>query len=106
LWGAEQAGILAAVALWVLFHLPLSAAEDADLERLLVGNEAAVVATATHDCRRSGCRNGRRERRRPGTVIVLGLAGGDVTTVDGRVGVAAVGVQVARYLSVNDACCQ
>lgn len=55
---AKQAGVLAAVALRVLFHLALGSAEDADLECLLVGDEAAIVATATHDCRRGGCRNG------------------------------------------------
>lgn len=106
LWGAKQAGVLAAVALRVLFHLALGATEDADLEGLLVGDEAAIVATATHDCRRSSSRHRGRKRRGPGTVVVLGLAGRDVSAVDGRVGITAVGVKIARDLSVNDACCQ
>lgn len=59
LWGAKQAGVLAAITLWVLLHLTLGPAEDADLEGLLVGDEAAIVATATHDCRRSGSRHRR-----------------------------------------------
>ena len=101
LWGAKQAGVLAAVALRVLLHLALGSAEDADLEGLLVGDEAAIVATATHDCRRGGCRHRRRERRRACAVIVLGLAGRDVVAVDGGVGVAAVGVQVTRDLGIG-----
>ncbi len=40
LWCAEQAGILAAVALWVLRHATFSAAKDADLECLLLWDKA------------------------------------------------------------------
>jgi hypothetical protein len=99
--GAEQAGVLAAVALWVLFHLALGPAEDADLKGLLVRDEAAIVATATHDCRRGCCRHGRRERRRPGTVVVGGAV--VVVRTDGGVGVAGVGVEVASDLSLSEA---
>jgi hypothetical protein len=72
LWGAKQAGVLASVALRVLLHLALGATEDADLEGLLVWDEAAVIATTTHDCRRCGCRHWGRERRRPSTIVVGG----------------------------------
>ena len=98
LWRAEETGILAAVALRVLLHLALGPAEDADLERLLIRDEAAIVAATTHNRRRSGGRHRSGKRRRSGTVVILGLAGGDVAAVDGRVGVAAVRVQIAREL--------
>jgi len=96
---AKQPRVLAAVALGVLLHAALGSTEDADLEGLLLRDQAAIIAAAAHDCRCSGCRHRRRERRRASAVIVLGLAGRDVAAVDGRVGVAAVGVQVARDLS-------
>ncbi len=90
LWCAEQAGILAAVALLILLHAALGASEDADLESLLLRDQAAIVAAAAHDCRCCGCRHGRTERRRASAVVV----GGAVVVVgaDGGVGVAAVGV--------------
>ena len=101
LWRAEEAGILAAVALRVLFHLALGPAEDADLERLLIRDEAAIVAATTHNRRRSGGRHRSGKRRRSGTVVILGLAGGDVAAVDGRVGVAGVGVQITADLGAG-----
>ena len=102
--GAEQAGVLAAVALGVLLHAPLGASEDADLESLLFRDQAAIVAAAAHDCRRCGCRHGRRERRRTSAVVVPRLAGRDVAAVNGGVGVAGVGVQIARDL--GGGCCR
>ena len=101
---AKQAGVLAAVALRVLFHLALGSAEDANLKCLLVRDEAAIVAAATHDCRRGGCRHRCRKRRGPCTVVVLSLTGGDVAAVNGRVSVAGVGVKVARDLGAD--CCR
>ena len=99
---AEQAGILAAVALGVLLHAALGPAEDADLKSLLLWDQAAIVAAAAHDCRRCRCRHGRAEWSRASAVIV----GGAVVVVgaDGRVGVAAVGVQVAADLGRG--CCR
>ncbi len=104
LWCAEQAGILAAVALWVLRHATFSAAKDADLECLLLRDQAAIIAAAAHDCRCCGCRHGRRERRRASAVVVPRLAGGDVVAVNCRVGVAGVRVQITADLGAG--CCR
>jgi hypothetical protein len=71
------------------------------LERLLVGDQAGVIATAAHDCRRRGSRNGLREGRGASAVVVLGLAGRDITTVDGGVGVTTVGVQITADLGTG-----
>ena len=102
---SQQSCLFDPAALRVLHHLALGAPEDADLESLLHRDQAAIVAAATHDCRRGGCRHWGRERRGACAVIVLRLAGGDVVAVDGRVGVAGVGVQIARDLGVGR-CCQ
>ncbi len=99
---SEQPCILAAVALGVLLHAALGPAEDADLKRLLLRDQAAIVATAAHDCRCCGCRHGRRERRGASAVVVPRLAGRDVAAVDGRIGVAGVGVQVTADLGGGD----
>jgi len=56
---AQKPCVLAAVALGVLLHAPSSAAKDADLEGVLSRNQTAVIAAAAHDCRCSGCWNGR-----------------------------------------------
>jgi hypothetical protein len=74
------------------------------LERLLVGDQAAIVAAAAHNCRCRRRWHRRRERRRASAVVVPRLAGRDVPAVDGGVGVAAVGVQVARDL--GGGCCR
>jgi hypothetical protein len=98
---AQKPCVLAAVALRVLLHAALGPAEDADLESLLLRDQAAIIAAAAHDCRSRRCRHRRRERRRASAVVVPRLAGGDVAAVDGRIGVAGVGVQVARDLGVG-----
>ena len=100
--GAKQAGILASVAFWVLRHAAFSAAKDADLKCLLLWDQTAIVATATHDCRRGGCRHGSGKRRRPGTIVVGGAV--VVVRADGRIGIAAVGVQIARDLCGGRRC--
>jgi hypothetical protein len=100
---AKQATVFPSVASRVLNHAALGATEDTDLVCALLWNEAAIVAATTHDCWCSSSRNGLREGRGASAVVVLSLAGRDVATVDGGVGVAAVGVKIARDLSINDA---
>lgn len=96
--GAKKARILASIALGVLLHGALGAAKYTDLESLLVGNEAAIVAPSSHDCRCGRRGHGRGKRRGPSTVVVGGVVRAGVIAIDGRVGIARVGIQVARDL--------
>lgn len=89
---SEQPRVLAAVALGVLLHRTLGAAKDADLERLLVWDQATIIATTAHDCRCCGSRHGGRERRGACAVVILRLVGGDVVAVDDAIVVARAGV--------------
>ena len=61
---AEQPRILAPIALRVLLHAALGATEYANLEGALRRDQTAIIAAAAHNCRCSGCRYGRAERRR------------------------------------------
>lgn len=101
---SKKPRILAAVALGVLDHFTFGFAEDANLEGLLDWDQAGVIAATAHDCRRCSGRNRLAEWRRPGTIVVPRLGGGDVAAVDGGVGVAAVGVKIARDLGVGRRC--
>ena len=96
---SEQPCVLAAVALLILLHAALGTAKDADLERLLLWNQAAIIATAAHNCRRSSRRHGRTERRRASAVVIRRAV--VVVGADGRVGVSAVGVQITADLGAG-----
>ncbi len=96
---SKQSCLFDPATLGVLHHLALGATEDADLKSLLHRNEAAIVAAATHNRRRGGGRDRCGKRRRSGTIIVGGAV--VVVRADGRVGVAGVGVQIARDLGVG-----
>ena len=73
LWGAKQASVFTAIALRVLLHGPLGTAEDADLKSVLSRDQAAVIASATHDRWRCSSRNRGGERGRSSTIVVLRL---------------------------------
>lgn len=102
LWRPKQPRIFPASALQILFHAALGPAEDADLEGLLVGYQATVVSAATHDCRRGGSGDRRRKRCGPSTVVVSSAF--IVVRPNGRVIVAAVGVQVTADLRAGHRC--
>ncbi len=101
---AEKPCVLAAVALRVLLHGALGPAKDADLEGVLIGDETAVVAATTHDCRCSRRRHRCGKRCGPGTVVIGGVVRAGVIAVYGRVGVTGVGVQVTRNLRAGRRC--
>lgn len=86
-------------------HLAFGLAKDRDLKGLLDWDQATVIATTTHHSRSCGRRHWLRERRRSRAVVVLGFVGGRIVATDCRVCVAAVGVKIARDLSVNGVCC-
>ena len=105
MWGAEQPRVFAPVARCVLLHASCGSAENADLECLLRGDQATVIAATTHNCRRCGRRHRLAEWSRSRAVVVFGFIAGGVVAADRGIGVAAVGVKIARDLSVNGVCC-
>ena len=97
---AHKASIFAPVALWVLLHVALSNAKQADLYSASLWHEATVLAASTHDSGRSRCRRGLRSGRAAGAVVSVLICLVGVVAFNRAVVVARVAVEVAFNAAV------
>lgn len=97
---AHEASVFAAVTLWVLLHVALGNAKQADLYAAGLGHEAAILPTRTHDSGRRGCRGRLRAGRAAGTIVGVLVSLVCVVALYRAVVVARVAIEVTLNATV------